>query len=206
MTKSFFMAVKIMLLGFILLLPFSNRALADSGARFEEKAVDGYKVRLAVASGGAQVGHNKLNIQISDAQGAPINNASITVIAEYFKEAVTSTSDHGMGTATEKKGDQSVPAQVAVRTVKVVFKAGHEAGEYEGEIELDEAGHWMIKVVFLQQQQEKSAAFEVEVNASKSGPNWFVLMGFAGIIAVLITTAALTRNRNTKKPVPEEVK
>ncbi len=206
MTRPILTAIKIMLLGFIVLMPFSNRALADSGARFEEKAVDGYKVRLGTASGGAQVGHNKLNVQISDAQGAPISNASITVIAEYFKEAATSASDHGMGTGTEKKGDQSVPAQVAARTVKVVFKAGHEAGEYEGEVELDEAGHWMVKVVFLQQQQEKSAAFEVEVNASKSGPNWFVLTGFAGIIAVLIAAAAVTKNRNTKKPVPEEVK
>lgn len=205
MTRPFLTAIKIMLLGFIVLMPFSNRAMADSGARFEEKAVDGYRVKLGLASGGAQVGHNKLNIQIIDAKGAPINDTSITVIAEYFKEAVTSTSDHGMGMGTEGKDTKSTPAEVAIRTVKAVFKAGHEAGEYEGEVELDEAGHWMVKVVFLQQ-QEKSAAFEVEVSAPKSGPNWFVLMGFAGIIAVLITTAAVTKSRNTKKPVPEEVK
>ncbi len=195
----------VMMSGYVLLLLLSgNNAVADSGARFEEKQVDGYKVILSFDAGEAKVGHNKLSIRLSNERGQPVGDASITIIAETYKKAAT-TPSHGAGMDMENMNNTNsigTPGETPIRTVKVEMKAGHEIGEYEGEVELDEAGHWMIKVNSLVTQQERAVTFSVDV--SKKGPNWLVLGGFFGAIVTFVTVAAVTRRKPAKAAVTEE--
>ena len=80
------------------------------------------------------------------------------------------------------------------------MKASMETGEYEGELDLDVTGHWMIKVTFPVRQNEKSADFVEEV---KSGSNLPIVLTFGGINAGIIAVAAIARKNHPKKPVLE---
>ncbi len=205
MRKSYFRAMRIMVTGFIMLLLSGNHAFADSNVRSQEQIVDGYKVTLTFDEGKAKVGHNKLNIRLNNEQGQPVSSASVTVIAEFYKKSASNSSNHAAGMdMSDMKSNNPVsePAESPVRIVKAEMTAGHETGEYEGEIELNEAGHWMIKVISQVKQQEKSAAFAVDV--SNKGPNWLVLGGFMGGIAAFITVAMITRRKPAKAPMTEE--
>ena len=64
------------------------------------------------------------------------------------------------------------------------------------QVDLEEAGHWMITVVSTVNQQERSVEFTQEV--SKSGPNWVVLSGFFGAMLAIIVVAAITRKKRVK--------
>lgn len=208
MAKSNLRVTGIIVLALTLLMSFSNHVVADSGARFEEQEVDGYKVKLALPKGGAQIGHNKLNIQLSDAQGQPVGDAEVTVIAELYKEVSEKKPGGGMDMGSKSDKDKGKDAKKAareapIRTAEAEIEAGHEKGEYEGEVKLEETGHWMIKVVSRIEGRNEPLTFEFETEVSQKGPNWFVLSGFLGIIVAVIATAAVTRKKSTNAPVAE---
>ncbi len=198
--------ISILILSMILLLSSASQVLADAGeARHEEKEVDGYKVKLTFVEGDVQLGHNKLNIQINDPQGQLVTNALVSVIAELYEEiptGATSTGNSGMNMDSDETGTS--PPGKPIKTVKADLMAGTNTGEYEGEVELEETGHWMITAIFRLQQQEKSVEFEVDLQ--KSGPNWYVLSGFFGLIVAFIVIGVLTKRKSTNVPVPEEVR
>lgn len=198
--------ISILILSLTLILLIANPVLADAGeARHEEKEVDGYKVKLTFVEGDVQIGHNEINIQVNDPQGQLVTNASVTVIAELYEESPTDTTGAGnggmdMGGAQNSAG----PAEKPIETTKVELKAGPTAGEFEGEVDLSEAGHWMITAVIKLEQMEKSVEFEVELK--KSGPNWYVLSGFFGLILAFVIGGLITKRKSNSVPVVEEVK
>ncbi len=204
MRKSYFRIIKILVLSLILVLSFANPVLADAGeARHEVKEVDGYKVKLTFVEGDVQLGHNKLNIESKDTQGQVVGDATVTVIAELYRETSENSAKdmdkHSSGKTSAQK-DTSIEAPI--RTVKAEMKAGQKIGEYEGAVDLEEAGHWMIKVVFLIQSQEKVAEFVVDVHGAPN--SWVILGSFLGIIVGIITVAAITRKKPANIPVLEE--
>jgi hypothetical protein len=198
--------ISILILSIILLLSSASPVQADAGeARHEEKEVDGYKVKLTFVEGDVQIGHNELNIQINDPQGQLVTNAGVTIIAELYNEiptGVTSTGNSGMNMGSDENGTS--PPEKPMMTVKADLVAGTNAGEYEGEVELEETGHWMITAVVRLQQQEKSVEFVVDLQ--KSGPNWYVLSGFFGVIVVIIVVGVLKKRKSKNVPMPEEVR
>jgi len=195
--------ISILILSLILILSIANPVLADAGeARHEEQKVDGYDVKLTFVEGDVQMGHNEISIQINDPQGQPVTNASVTVIAELYGESPTDTTSTGNGGMNMGSAENSAsPAEKPIETTKVKLKAGPTAGEYEGEVDLSQAGHWMITAVIKLQQMEKSVEFEVELK--KSGPNWYVLSGFFGIIVAFIVGGVLTKRKTNSVPVAE---
>lgn len=204
MRKSFSKLVKVLILPLVLALSITNPVLADAGeVPHEEKTVDGYKVELSFAEGEVQFGHNKLHVKISDPQGQLVTNAVVTVIAELYEEVpagATSAGGGGMNMGSPDNGTGDAPKPI--KTVKEELTAGTDAGEYEGEVDLSQSGHWMITTVFKTQQQEKSVEFEIEVQ--KGGPNWYVLSGFFGVILAFIVGGIITAKRKSAKALAAE--
>lgn len=78
-------------------------------------------------------------------------------------------------------------------TVMAILEPGHESGEYAGEISFAASGHWMLTVHFSTDGETLEAAFPVDVTGSS--PSGGILAGFAGLNAVLIGVAAITRRK-----------
>lgn len=199
--------ISILIFSIILLLASASSVLADGGgADSEAKEVDGYMVALAFIEGDARVGNNKISVEIEDAQGEAVDNARVKVIAELYAE----TSEHsdkdtgGMDMGETSTPEEDTSAEEPIHTVTADMEAGHNMGEYEGELELEEDGHWMVKVVFLVGSQERVAEFTVDISGTPSG--WAILLPFLGINAVVITVAAIIKIKRSKIPAAEGTK
>ncbi len=206
MRKSYFRLINILALSLILVLSIANPVLADAGeASREVKDVDGYKVKLTFVEGDVQLGHNKLNIEIKDTQGQVVGDATVTVIAELYREtSENSAKDMDKHSSAKTSAQKGTSIEAPIRTVKAAMKAVQKIGEYEGEVELEETGHWMIKVVFLIQSQEKVAEFVADVHGAPNG--WVILSSFLGINVGIISVAAITRRKSANTPALEETR
>jgi hypothetical protein len=69
-------------------------------------------------------------------------------------------------------------------------------GEYHGQVNFAEEGHWLVKVNFLVQGQAREVEFIVDV--VERGPNWYVLGGFAAVNTLVIATAAVLKQKAVK--------
>jgi putative ABC transport system permease protein len=179
-----------LVLGLILLFSFTEEAQASGGDTPIEKKVqevDGYEVQLGFVAGKALTGDNEIQIELHDAQDQPVSDARVIITAEM--SAVTGKK-MGMGTQTESTSNGGANSEEGK---EVELKAGKEPGEYEGEVEFDDEGQWLVKVQFAVQGQEKSTTFAVDV--IKAGPNWYVLWGFLVVNIAIITVAAVTRRK-----------
>ena len=205
MRKLYLAIIETLVMAAILVLATAYPVLADAGeARHEVKEVDGYKVKLTFVEGDVQVGHNDLNIKITDPQSQPVTDARVTLVTELYKKITSDTPSGGhggmnMGSPSTTASPQETPS----KTVNTALVAGEHAGEYEGEVDLSQSGHWMISAVFYVQEQEKRVEYLVDLK--EVGPNWYVLSVFFGVIGAIITTGAITK-RKTKTVMPEAVR
>ena len=187
--------ISILILSMVLLLSYTVPAMAavdhEEAASYGEKDIDGYKVKLTFAEGNPQVGHNQLHIKVTDPQGLAVTNASVSIVAELY-DAPAETGHEGMDMPGADHSMESMGKPV--QTVKVSLTPG-VAGEYEGEVELNKAGSWMLNVVVGLQPQIKSVMFPVDL--VKSGPNWYVLSAFFGLIVAIIVVGGLTKRKST---------
>ena len=198
-------AIRILVLGLILISIFSIRAFADNGVQYDVKEVDGYKVGLAFPGGMAQMGHNMVNIQIADSQGQMVGNAKVTIVAELYADSGSSSSGGGMNmNMGGSSAASSSTAEKPMQTMTLDMMPAQQAGQYQGELTLDQAGHWMLTVNSLINNQQKSVEFTEEI--SKGGPNMLVISIFAIVIVGIIAAAAITRRRSAKKAVQEGAK
>lgn len=201
----YFRLISIIALSVAMLFSFANPILADGGPHEEVSKVDGYRVKLSFTDGAAQVGSNKLKIEIKDVLNQPVSNSKVTVTAELYKAAATSSnsSGHGMDMGEKKSPTPEVtPKETLARTVKTEMMAGSNPGEYDGEMNLEETGHWMIQVEFLILSRERVAEFPIEVYGK---PNTLGILGsFLGINVIIITVAAVIRKKGGNVPVLEE--
>jgi hypothetical protein len=197
-------AIRILVLGLILISIFSIRAFADSGVNYDVKEVDGYKIGLAFPGGMAQMGHNMVNMQIIDSQGQMVDNAKVTIVAELYADSGSSSGGGmNMNMGGSSATSSSTPEK-PMQTMTLDMMPAQQAGQYQGELTLDQAGHWMLTVNSLINNQQKSVEFTEEI--SKGGPNMLVISIFAIVIVGIIAAAAITRRRSAKKAVPEGAK
>lgn len=151
-------------------------ALADSGGGTKiEKDVNGIKVDLILSGDTVKTGDNMLTIKLYDEKGQPLENANVKVTADMPGNNMDSMN---MKDSKPETFD---------------FKAGHEKGEYTGNINFSDKGNWKIKTDFTVKSQEKMADFDVKVVSS--GPNWFIIGGFLGVVVIIIIIAAISKNK-----------
>ena len=107
--KSNMGVIRALMLGLALVLSFAGQAKASGGGHVSglEESADGYKVALTFKAGQAQVGHNPLTVRIHDAQGKPVGNATVTVVARKYTGAKKETAGHGSSGADMAKEDHA---------------------------------------------------------------------------------------------------
>ncbi|WP_010233965.1 FixH family protein [Clostridium arbusti] len=168
--------MKNLLLGLLFTLILSTTALANSGGGTKiEKNVDGIKVDLILSGDTVKTGDNELTIKLYDEKGQPLENANVKVTAEMPGNSMD-----------DMKMNNSKPEAIS-------FKAGHEKGEYTGNINFSDKGNWTVKTDFTVENQEKMADFDVKI--ASSGPNWFIIGGFLGVVVIIIIIAAVSKNK-----------
>lgn len=167
--------IKNLMLGLLFTLTLSTTALADSGGTKIEKNVDGIKVDLILSSDTVKTGDNGLTIKLYDEKGQPLENTNVKVTAAM--------PSNDMG---NMQMDNSTPEAID-------FKAGQENGEYTGTVNFSDKGNWTIKTDFTAANQEKMADFDVKV--AGSGPNWFIIGGFLGVVVLIVIIAAIFKNK-----------
>jgi hypothetical protein len=187
-------------LGLILVLAFSSRILADGSPQYDVKDIDGYQVGISFATGTAQMGQNTVNIRINDRQGQPVTNAKVSVIAELYADSGSTSSSGGMNMnmGGSSSNSPSTPEK-PMKTMNVDMMAGQPAGYYQGDLNLDEADHWMLTVNSMINNQPKTVEFTEEI--SKGGPNMLVISVFAIVIVGIIAAAVITKKKSAKKAV-----
>jgi hypothetical protein len=199
----------ILAISLIIFLSIANLALADGGPHEEVSKVDGYNVKLNFVEGNPQVGQNKLKVEIKDVLDKPVDNSTVTVIAELYK-TTAGTSTQGSGHSSggmdmgEKKDTttENTSEEILVRTVKADLMPGMEIGKYEGEINLEETGHWMVQVKFLILSRERVAEFPIDIYGAPNSLG--ILAPFLIINVVIIGVAAITRKKRVGAPALEE--
>jgi hypothetical protein len=186
----------------LLTLPVS--AWADGGEDEFTQTVNGYEVTL-VFDESATVGENQIHIQVGDSQHMPVSNADIEVSVvesegdhvEAESAADNEVSDMaGMGGDPEQQAE--APASEHAEADTVTFEAGHEKGEYAGEIAIDEPGDWAIRVHLTIQGETMEVEFPLTIAHPKSGSG--ILTGFLALNAVILV-AALVLKSKPPKPV-----
>ena len=111
--KSNLGVIRALMLGLALVLSFAGQAKASGGGHVSglEESADGYKVALTFKAGQVPVGHNPLTVRIHDAQGQPVGNATVTVVARKYTEAKKETAGHGSSGADVAKEDHAGPGK-----------------------------------------------------------------------------------------------
>lgn len=162
----------------VLAFTFSTSVLADGNGQKIEQQVDGIKVDLVLSGDKAKTGDNELTVKLYDDKNQPIDNANVKVTAEMDS---SNMGDMNMSDSKPKAVD---------------FKEGTHKGEYTGTVDFTDKGTWKIETDFSVNNQEKMANFNVEV--ANAGPNWFVVGGFLGIMAIIIITAGIMKKKSVR--------
>jgi len=82
----------------------------------------------------------------------------------------------------------------------IEIKEGSMPGEYTGMVDFSNDGKWIINASFDNGDQAKTIDFDFDVqNAGQNaGPNLFIIVGFAGVIALIIVIAAINKKKSNK--------
>jgi hypothetical protein len=192
-------------------------AYADEGSGGQEAEVNGYHVRLVFAAP-VQVGVNALHVQLVRADGSAVREAQVEIIVRPV-EGPEESDAHNAGEATkppptgemsgmdapeptpttthiDDTGSQDTASQTSAggELRSVLLSEGHDAGEYAGEINFPQAGHWRAVVHFKVQGESLEAEFPLEVGQSML-PAYNILAGFFGLNVVILGVAAVTRRK-----------
>jgi hypothetical protein len=201
----------------LLLLTPPITALADGGDDEFTQTVDGYRVTLVFEKPIAS-GANQIHIQVSDTHGQAVSHAQVEVSfveakAEHADaeestlqsdtQGVESMSEGGHTETTAPTPESDMHGMEGTNEIAtsattlpdghnemgmVAFAAGHEAGEYEGEIVVTGAGEWTIRVHLTVENRLIEFDFPLHVAGSQAGSK--ILLGFFAINAVILGTAA----------------
>ena len=175
---------------FLLLSAVPFTALADGGEDELAQTVDGYQVTLVLEKPIAS-GDNQIHLLVRNAHDQPVSNAHVevrVVEAEVehseAEEPASQTDTHGM----EGMGATHSASSEHDDMGMVAFTAGHEDGEYAGEIVVADSGEWSIQVHLIVEEHRVVFYFPLHVANSQAGRN--ILLGFLAINAVILGTAA----------------
>jgi hypothetical protein len=161
-------------LSLILTLGLSTAAFADGmdmGGNVTEKKIDGINVELSFQDEKVKTGKNEIMLNLHDSNDKEIEISNVAITAKMADDSEMEM-DMNM--------DESKPIEVNLES--------SEEGQYMGEIDFTDKGKWVVTANFVVDGKEKSLDFDVEV--ADGGPNWVVIGGFVGIVAVIIIVAA----------------
>ncbi|GEQ22983.1 hypothetical protein CBU02nite_34890 [Clostridium butyricum] len=165
------------ILSLILTLGLSTAAFADGmdmGGNVTEKKIDGINVELSFQDEKVKTGKNEIMLNLHDSNDKEIEISNVSIIAKMADDSEMEM-DMNM--------DESKPIEVNLES--------SEEGQYMGEIDFTDKGKWVVTANFVVDGKEKSLDFDVEV--ADGGPNWIVIGGFVGIVAVIIIVAAVKK-------------
>ena len=193
----------------LILLSLPVAALADSADADEEneftQTVNGYEVTL-VFENPVAIGENQIHVRLSDTHHAPVSNADVEVgvvegeaeHAEAEPIAQPEEADmHGMSSMSEQPVE--APSDAHDEVDMVAFEVGHESGEYAGEIAIDGAGDWIIRVHLTIQGELVEVDFPLNVPSNQNGAG--ILAGFFALNAAIIGAAVVLK----RKPVSTQI-
>lgn len=188
--------------------------LADAGGEDGlTQTADGYQVTLVFEEPVAS-GENPLHIQVVDDHGQPVSKALVEVAvievedehsddeedANQPDDAAPNKDSHGSESKSEPTaapaaqnamggmtGVEAAETDEHEEMEMTKFTAGHEAGEYEGEIEIPTAGDWKIRVHVTVDEHLLEFEFPIHVAGSESGKN--ILFGFFALNVVILGAA-----------------
>lgn len=168
--------VKSLILSLFIVLMFSTLAMADemNMNKGTEKKVGNISAELSFKNGKAQTGNGDIMITLHDSNNQPVTDASGSAIAEMDKNMDMDMKD--------------------TKPITIEFKNGDEQGQYMGTVNFTDKGKWIVKAIIKEQGQEKNVDFDVDV--AGTGPNWWIIGGFAGVIALIIIVAAMLKKRS----------
>jgi hypothetical protein len=126
----------------------------------------------------AKIGSNTIMISLTDASHTPLEEAKVTVAAEMAGDMA------GMAGMEPPESLQAEPG------------SGHDKGQYMAVMNFTDEGKWKISVHVAAGDKETDTDFVVEI--LEEGPNWNVLLGFAGIITTIIVVAAINKKRKNR--------
>lgn len=164
------------ILSIILTLGLSTAAFADGMdmGKGTEKSVNGINAELTFNKDNkVKTGKNDVMLTLHDANDKEIENADVNISAEMDKESDMGGMDM----------DKSKPTEVALE--------GSGQGEYMGNIDFSDKGKWVVTANVMVNGEKKDIKFDVDVISA--GPNWVVIGGFIGIVAVIIAVAAVKK-------------
>ncbi len=195
----------------LLLTP--NIAFADGGEDGYVATANGYQIEL-VFKEPAKIGENEFHVQIMDAMGMPAPEVEVEVTAMPAE----SMSAHEEGASVESSGADSISGMdMATETpsnemdmsghdepatdghdgqpIMIMLEPALEAGEYTGEISLDESGLWTFNAHFTINGEMTEVEFPVDV--IKTSQNYGILAGFFSVNASMIAAAAFLNKRKS---------
>jgi hypothetical protein len=175
----------------VLLLALPVVALADGGKGENEftKTVSGYQITL-VFEKVAVVGSNPIHIRVNDAQNMPITNGDVEVsVVKGESEHAEMADMPGMAEVSPSEHAEMGMTRLAV---------GHHSEEYTGEIAIETAGDYVIRVHLTVQGELTEVDFPLNVAQSQNG---------SGILAVFFAVnVAIIAGAVILKPKPVSIK
>lgn len=132
---------------------------------------------LKFAGEKAAMSDKTFKLILMDANGQPITGAQVKITFDMVKNGMNDMSMY----------DPEV----------VTLTPGSNAGEYTGDINLYNHGAWTAMVEYAANGKTQSTQLNFDVE--NSGPNWIVIGGFIGAVAVIIVTAAVLKKKKSAK-------
>ncbi len=147
----------------------------------QTKTTGTVQVEFITEAEGTIVGESHIAVQLKDtATGQPIVRDSVQV--ELTMDEGDSSMNHG-----------SMSNQ---KPVLANLKASAEApGKYSGKVPFTDAGDWKATVLVDGNGARGPVSFGVHVVSS--GPNWLVIGGFIGVLALVVVAAAMAKRKGS---------
>jgi len=150
---------------------------AEMASETTQQGTANMNVELKFAGEKAALSDKTFTLILMDTNDQPISGAQVKVTFDMVKNGMNDMSMY----------DPEV----------VTLTPGSNAGEYTGDINLYNHGAWTAMVEYAANGKTQSTQLNFDVE--NSGPNWIVIGGFIGAVAVIIVTAAVLKKKKSAK-------
>lgn len=172
-------SIKNLVLAVTLVLSFPTLVFAAATGTQLNQEIDGVKANLTFSSEKLKAGDNEFTLTLIDKNGQPLSDPNLEVTADM---------DRSMDMVGDgMKNDEPM---------MIELKEGSIEGEYTGMVNFSTTGKWIMKASFDNENETKSINFNFNVHSA--GPNWIVIGGFAGAIALIIVIAGINKSKSKK--------
>jgi len=148
-----------------------------AGSETTQQDTSAMKAELRFAGEKAAMSDKSFTLILMDANDQPIIGAQVKVTFDMVRNGMNDMSMH----------DPEV----------ITLTPGSTPGEYTGDINLYNHGAWTAMVEYTDNGKTQNTQLNFDVE--NSGPNWIVIGGFIGAVAVIIVTAAILKKKKTAK-------